>query len=190
MRALFILLPAALALTACVEVDMNVEVLGADEARVTGYMQMNRQMFEMSGQDASFCAEKDGGTFVLTETHARCNIDKTGPFSQLMQDGSIGGADNIQVTLVHLDGNRVQTSMPFSAIAGQAEAMSGDPQSLAMAKQMLAGLSISFSVTGASIESTTGALSEDGTTATVTLTVDDLIAPQAPLQDFTTIATY
>ncbi|WP_296644345.1 hypothetical protein [Roseinatronobacter sp.] len=31
MRAIFLTLPAILALTACIEVDMNVEILGEDE---------------------------------------------------------------------------------------------------------------------------------------------------------------
>jgi hypothetical protein len=55
---------------------------------------------------------------------------------------------------------------------------------------MLAGLSITFSVTGQGIESTTGTLSEDGTTASVTLGIEELIAPGAVLTDFETIATY
>ncbi|MCC1481692.1 hypothetical protein [Roseibaca sp. Y0-43] len=190
MRPIFLALPALLALTACIEVDMNVEVLGEDEARVTGYMQINRQMFEMSGQDASFCDEEDGGTLVMTDTHARCEIDQTGSFAEIMDDGGDGGPEDIQAQLVHLGGNRVRALMPLSAMSGQMDEMAEDPQALAMAQQMLAGLSITFSVTGASVESTTGTLSDDGTTASVTLGVEDLLAPGTPLTDFETIVTY
>lgn len=190
MRTLFLALPAALALTACVEIDMNVEVLGQDEARVTGYMQIQRQMFEMSGQDRSFCDEEDGGTFVLTDTHARCEVDKTGTFAEIMDDGGAGSPEDLQAQLVYLDSNRVRSMMPLSAMSGQLDEMANDPQALAMAQQMMAGLSISFSVSGASIESTTGTLSEDGTTASVTLGLDDLLAPGAPLTDFETIVRY
>ena len=190
MRALFGIFPAILALTACVEVDMNVEILGEDEARVTGYMQLNRQMFEMSGQDASFCAEEDGGIFVLTDTHARCTIDKTGTFAEILDEGSASGTPEMQAQLVHLDTNRVRALLPLSAISGQMENVAADPQAMNMARQMLAGLSVSFSVSGASIESTTGTLSDDGTTATVTVGVDELLAPGSPLQDFETIVTY
>lgn len=189
MRAMFLTLPAALALTACVEVDMNVEVLGEDEARVTGYMQMQRQMFEMSGQDTSFCDE-DGGTFVLTDTHARCEIDKTGTFAEILDDGGAGSPQDMQAQLVHLDSNRVRALMPLSAMSGQMDDMASDPQAMAMAQQMLAGLSVTFSVSGESIDSTTGTLSEDGTTASVTLVLDDLLTPEAPLQDFETIVRY
>lgn len=190
MRALFLTLPAALALTACVEGDMNVEILGEDEARVTGYMQIGRQMFEMAGQDQSFCDPEDGGTFTLTDTHARCEIDKTGSFAEIMDDGGADGPQEIQAQLVHLDSNRVRALLPLSAMSGQMDEMASDPQAMAMAQQMMAGLSVSFSVTGDSVESTTGTLSEDGTTATITLTLDDLLAPETPLQDFDTIVTY
>jgi len=190
MRPMLLVLPALFALTACVEVDMNVEILGADEARVTGYMQVDRQMFEMSGQDASFCDPEDGGTLVMTDTHARCEIDQTGNFTEIMDDNGEGGPDDIQAQLVHLDGNRVRALLPLSAMSGQMEDMGDDPQALAMARQMLAGLSITFSVTGQGIESTTGTLSEDGTTASVTLGIEELIAPGAVLTDFETIATY
>ncbi|MCL1630213.1 hypothetical protein M3N55_15960 [Roseibaca sp. V10] len=190
MRAIFLTLPAILALTACIEVDMNVEILGEDEARVTGYMQIQRQMYEMSGQDASFCDAEDGGTFVLTDTHARCQIDKTGSFAEIMDDGGADGPQDMQAQLVHLDSNRVRALLPLSALSGQMEDMASDPQAMAMARQMMAGLSIGFSVSGDSIESTTGTMSDDGKTATVTLGLDDLLAPGTPLQDFETIVRY
>ncbi len=41
MRATLFALPAALALAACVEVDMTVEVLGEDEARVSEWLHAN-----------------------------------------------------------------------------------------------------------------------------------------------------
>lgn len=190
MRALFLTLPAALALTACVEADMNVEILGEDEARVTGYMQIDRQMFEMAGQDQSFCDPEEGGTFTLTDTHARCQIDKTGTFAEIMENGEVNGPRDMQARLVHLDSNRVRALMPLSAMSGQMDQMASDPQAMAMAQQMLAGLSVRFSVSGASVETTSGTLSDDGTTASVTLTLDDLLAPGTPLQDFDTIVTY
>lgn len=190
MRALFLTLPAALALTACIEADMNVEILGEDEARVTGYMQMQRQMYEMSGQDASFCDAEDGGTFVLTDSYARCQIDKTGTFAEIIADGSADSPEEMQAQLVHLDSNRVRALLPLSVMSGQLDEMASDPQAMAMARQMLAGLSVSFSVSGDSIESTTGTISDDGRRATVTLGLDDLLAPGTPLQDFETIVRY
>lgn len=190
MRALFFTAPAILALTACIEVDMNVTVLGEDEARVTGYMQMPRQAFEMSGQDTSFCDTDDGGTFVLTDTHARCEFDQTGTFAEILDDGSAGGPDDMQPELTYLDENRVRALLPLSIMASQMDEMGQDPQALAMARQMLAGMSVSFAISGESIERTTGTISADGTTARITLGVEDLVARDGPLDDFETIVRY
>ena len=192
MRGLFLVLPASAVLAACVEVDMAVEVLGEDEARLTGFIQMQRQMYEMSGGDDSFCAEEDGGTLVLTETHARCNFDKTGSFEELMRpDAADDVPTDVQGELTYLDSNRVRALFPLSAMNDGMDEMIEDPQMMAMMRQMFTGMSVSFTVQGREIESSTGTISEDGTRATIRLGVDDLISPDAPqLDDFETIVRF
>ena len=189
MRAIVFALPAALALAACVEVDMTVEVLGEDEARVSGFMQMQRQMFEMSGSDASFCPEDDGGTLVLTDTHARCDFEKTGTFAEIMPADSDGDSPTeLQGELTHLGADRVRAFLPISGMTDDLDEMEEDPQMIAMMRQMMAGMSISFTVKGREIESSTGTISEDGTSAFIRMGVDDLIAPAAErVGDFETI---
>lgn len=189
MRTLIFSLPAVLALAACVEVDMTVEVLGEDEARVTGFMQMQRQMFDMTGGDASFCPEEDGGTLVLTDAHARCNIDKTGTYAEIMPEDSDGDSPTeMQGELTHLGGNRARAFLPLAGMTDEMDEMEEDPQMMAMMRQMMAGMSISFTIKGREIESSTGTISEDGTSASITLGVDDLIAPAADrVGDFETI---
>ncbi|MGL4414813.1 hypothetical protein [Roseinatronobacter monicus] len=192
MRGLLFALPAALALAACVEVDMTVEVLGEDEARLTGFMQMQRQMYDMSGGDDSFCAEEDGGTLVLSDTHARCEFDKTGTFAELMRpDAADDVPTEIQGELTYLDNNRVRALFPLSAMNDGMDEMIEDPQMMAMMRQMFDGMSISFSVQGREIESTTGTISDDGTRATILLGVDDLISDEGDqLDDFETIVRF
>ncbi|TQM92590.1 MAG: hypothetical protein EA338_06400 [Roseinatronobacter sp.] len=192
MRGLLFALPAALALAACVEVDMTVEVLGEDEARLTGFMQMQRQMYDMSGGDDSFCAEEDGGTLVLSDTHARCEFDKTGTFAELMRpDAADDVPTEIQGELTYLDSNRVRALFPLSAMNDGMDEMIEDPQMMAMMRQMFDGMSISFSVQGREIESTTGTISDDGTRATILLGVDDLISDEGDqLDDFETIVRF
>lgn len=189
MRALMITLPAALALAACVEVDMTVEVLGEDEARVTGFMQMQRQMFDMSGGDASFCPEEDGGTLTLTDTHARCDFDKTGSYAEIMpSDSSADSPADMQGELTYLGENRTRAFLPLAAMNEGMEDMEDDPQMLAMMRQMFTGMSISFTMKGREIESSTGTISEDGSSATIRMGVDDLIAPaEDRIGDFETI---
>ena len=192
MRGLFLALPAALALAACVEVDMTIDVLGEDEARLTGYIQMQRQMYDMSGGDDSFCAEEDGGTLVLSETHARCEFERTGTFAELMRpEAAEDVPTEIQGELTYLDTDRVRAMFPLSAMNEGMDEMVEDPQMMAMMRQMFAGMSISFTVQGREIESSTGTISDDGTRATILLGVDDLISPDADqLADFKTIVRF
>lgn len=192
MRGLFLALPAALALAACVEVDMTIDVLGEDEARLTGYIQMQRQMYDMSGGDDSFCAEEDGGTLVLSETHARCEFERTGTFAELMRpEAAEDVPTEIQGELTYLDTDRVRALFPLSAMNEGMDEMVEDPQMMAMMRQMFAGMSISFTVQGREIESSTGTISDDGTRATILLGVDDLISPDADqLADFETIVRF
>lgn len=192
MRATFLSITAALALTACVEVDMTLEVLGEDTARVTGFMQMDRQMYDMSGGDDSFCPSDDGGTLVLTDTHARCNFDKTGTFDEIMPADAAGDTPtDLQGEIEYLGDNRVRVVLPLGSMQDGMEDMGEDPQMIAMMRQMFAGMSISFSVQGREIESSTGVISDDGTRASYTLGVEDLI-PDTPvaMPDFETIVRY
>ncbi len=187
MRPALIALPAALALSACVEIDMTLTVLGADRARVTGYMQIDRQIYEMSGQDRSFCAAEDGGTFALTDTHARCNYDRTGSFDEIMRTDSVPNDAELSGTLVALDGDRVRAVIPLSEAGAQMGDVDTDADMRAMMQRMLEGASMRLAVAGKEVISTTGTLSDDGTEAAITLDVDDLFGADAPLQDFETV---
>lgn len=192
MRALLLALPAALTLSACVEIDMTVEVLGEDEARLVGVMQMQRMIYDMSGGDDSFCSEEDGGVLTLTDTHARCEFDMVGSFEELMRpDGIEDTPTELQGNITYLGDNRVQVWLPMDSFFDEMSELEEDPQMMAMMRQMMQGMSISFHVQGASIESSTGTISADGTRASVFLGVDELFAPAAErMGDFETIARY
>lgn len=192
MRAVVFTLPAALALSACIEVDVAIEVLGEDEARVTGYMQMERAMFEMAGADASFCEEEEGGTLTLTDMHARCDFDQTGSFDEIMSaDSDEEVPVDLQGQLESLGDGRVRAFMPLTGMTDDMDEMMDDPAMMAMMRQMMSGMSVTFTVKGSEIESSTGTISEDGTSATVSFGVDDLFAPadERPV-DFETILRY
>lgn len=196
MRLKSIAAPAALAatliLSACIEVDMTVDVLGQDEARVSGFMQMNRQMFDMSGGDTSFCDPADGGTLALTDTHARCDFSKTGTFAEILaQPEGEAPPSEPQGELVYLDSNRVRAMFPMAGFNAGAAEMGEDPQMEAMMRQMMTGLSITLRVRGAEVESTTGTLSEDGKSASVKIGVEDIFdKARGPMTDFETIVKY
>lgn len=192
MRAVFLAIPAAVVLSACVEADMTIEILGEDQARVTGFMQMQRMMFDMSGGDESFCPPEDGGTLTLTETHARCDFDHTGSFDEIMSaDADEDMPADLQGTITHLGGDRVRVLMPLGGMFEEMGDVEDDPQMLAMMKQMMAGMSITMQVKGRQIEESTGTISADGTRAYVTMDVDTILAPaDQRLGDFDTTLRY
>lgn len=192
MRTLLFTLPAALALSACIEVDMALEILGEDEARMTGTMQMQRQIYEMSGGDDSFCPEEDGGTLTLTDAHVTCTFDTTGTFDEIMQgEDADGSGMEMEGEIVALGDGRVRVSLPLGDMTEDLDEMQEDPQMMAFMQQMMSGMSVSFTVKGSEIESSTGTISEDRTSATITMGVDDFFAPaEDRLTVFETILRY
>lgn len=192
MRVFLLAVPAALVLTACVELDMSLEVLGEDEARLTGFMQVQRQMFDMSGADTSFCREEEGGTLTLSDTHARCDFDRTGSFAEIIASDEGGDVpDDVQGEITHLGGDRVRVMLPLSSLRGSVEEMAAEPAMMAMMRQMMDGISVTFTVQGRVIESSNGRISADGTRASYNLTLDDLVVPEPTrLVDFETVVRF
>ncbi len=193
MRALLFTLPAVLALAACVEVDMTLDILGEDEARVSGTMQMQRQIYEMSGGDDSFCTEEDGGTLTLTDAHAICSFERSGSFAEIMvsDEQDEGAGLEMQGEIVSLGDGRVRALLPLGDMSGDLEEMEEDPQMMAMMKQMMTGMSISFTVRGREIESSNGTISDDRTSANITLGVDEIFAPaEERIEVFETVLRY
>lgn len=191
MRALLLAPLAALTLAACIDVDMNVEVLGEDQARVTGSVQMSRQMFDMSGGDTSFCDPEDGGTLSMTDTHMRCDFDKTGTFAELGPNDQDQGAMEMATELTYLGDDRVRLFIPMGMMNDELDDAEDDPQMLEMMKQIFAGASIRFTVSGREIESSTAPVSDDGRSTSLILGVDELFAPaDQRISDFEAVVRY
>ena len=196
MRTALIALPAALALSACIEADFTLDVLGEDEARITGFIAMQRQMFEMAGADDSFCPDDEGASMTMTDTHVRCEFDTTGTFEEVMMDGvgpgeEVGADEDTPGEIAYLGDGRVRVFLPLGMMGSEMDEMAEDPAMMEMMAQMMAGLSVSYTVRGREIESSTGEISEDGTSANISFGVDDLMGPaeERPV-DFETIVRY
>lgn len=154
-------LGAALVLSGCIDVDMNTEILGADQARVSGHMQVQRQMLDMMGGAEGFCPESDGGTLELTETHARCNLLMQGSFAEVFEGSEEGPAPTVE----DLGDGTVRVSFPVGDATADAAEMRNDPQMVAMMRPMLEGHTFTFRISGAQIVSTNGEISADGRSA-------------------------
>jgi hypothetical protein len=162
----------ALALSGCIDMDMNTEILGADEARVSGYMQVQRGMLDMMGGAEGFCSEDEGGTLEMTDTHARCNLLMEGNFADVF-DGASEGEPTPEAT--DLGDGTVRVTFPIGAVTADAEEMRGDPQMVQMMRPMLEGHVFTLRISGAEIVSTNGVVSADGRTATLTFPLDIIL---------------
>ena len=154
-------LGAALGLSGCIDVDMTAEIVGADQARVTGYMQVQREMLDMMGGAEGFCNADDGGTIEMTETHARCNMLIEGTFDEVFASEDEGPQPEIE----DLGDGTVRVIFPLGAALADAAEMREDPQMVEMMRPMLEGHAFTIRVAGAAIVSTNGELAADGRSA-------------------------
>jgi hypothetical protein len=162
---------AALALSGCIDVDMNAEIVGADQARVTGYMQVQRGMLDMMGGADGFCPAEEGGTIELTDTTARCNMLIEGTFAEVFDGGDEGPAPEVQ----DLGDGTVRVSFPIGAATADAAEMRADPQMTEMMRPMLDGHTFTMRISGAQIVSTNGEMAADGRSAVFTFPLVDVL---------------
>lgn len=165
---------ACLMLAGCIGIDMDIEVLDDESARLTGSMQMQRAMYEMSGDDGEFCDEADGGRLELTDAYAFCHIDQTGSFAELFDPED---DEAIPATMEALGNGIVRVTIPLDDLDDDMDEMIEDPAMVAMFRPMLAGYEISFSITGAEIISTNGEISDDGRTARFSMPLTAILEP-------------
>lgn len=166
-------LGAALGLSGCIDVDMTAEIVGADQARVTGYMQVRRETLDMMGGAEGFCNADEGGTLEMTETHARCNMLMEGTFDEIFS----GEEEGPQPEIADLGDGTVRISFPIGALTADTAEMRADPNMAAMMRPMLEGHAFTIRVAGAEIVSTNGELAADGRSASYSFPLVNALDP-------------
>lgn len=169
-------LGAVLGLSGCVDMDMTAEILGPDQARVTGYMQVQRQMLDMMGGPEGFCNADDGGTLELTDTHARCNLMVEGSFAEVFASDSEEGP---APTAEDLGNGTVRVSFPIGAATADAAEMRADPQMAAMMRPMLEGHTMTIRIAGVQIVESNGEISADGRSASFSIPLVSILDENA-----------
>ncbi len=183
-------LAAALALSACIDVEMDIAVLGPDQVRVSGFTQMPLEMVDMVGGAEGFCDAEDGGTIVMTDTHARCELLMESDFAAAFPDADEAG-DEGSPSITDLGDGTAVVRVPLGDATGDMGEMMEDPNMIAMMRPMMEGHGLRFSVSGSEIVSTNGTLSDDGTRATLEFPLTDLLDPENDLPAvFETIVRY
>lgn len=159
---------AALALGGCFDMEMETTILGPDEVRLSGFMQVNRDMLDMMGGEDEFCDDEDG-TLELTDEYARCTFLAEGTVEEVFE------GDEDAPTIVDLGDGTVRVAMPMEDFTSEMDEMAQDPAAMAMFRPMMEGHGMTFRISGAEIISTNGAVSDDGTTASISFGLTDLI---------------
>ncbi len=159
---------AALALSGCFDMEMETTVLGPDQVRMSGFMQVQRGMLEMMGGADEFCGEDDG-TLELTDEFARCLFVEEGTIAEVFE------GDEDAPTFVDLGDGTVHVTFPLGDITGEMDEMVEDPAAAAMFRPMMEGHGMTFIISGAEIISTNGTISEDGTSASISFGLIELM---------------
>lgn len=173
-------LVAATALTGCVDVDMTTTITGADQASVAGYMEVQRQTVDMMGGSDAFCNAEEGGTLTMGDTVARCDVLIEGSFAEVFK----GEEGTPTPSAEDLGDGTVRVTFPLGAMTADAAEMRANPQSVAMMRPMLEGHSFTVRVAGAEIVSTNGTLAEDGTSASYTFNLVDVLDANVQMPEF------
>jgi hypothetical protein len=174
-------------LSACVDTEMNLNVSSATHGSITGHIQVQRAMFDMSGGDDSFCPGDEGGVLTVTEAHARCEVSMEGSFAELIKSDDAATSPRI----IDMKDGTVRVTYPLQDMTSEMGDMGTDPQMLAMFRPMLEGGRVVIRVTGAQIVSSSGTISADGRSAEIGFDLTDLIDnPDAIPSEFVSIVRY
>jgi len=170
----------ALAVSGCIDVDIDSRILGADTAQVTGFMSVERDLLDMMGGAEEFCPAAEGGTIELGETVARCNIDRTGTFADIFEPDPSGAPTP---GVEDLGDGTVRVTFPLGAMTADTAEMRADPAMAAMFLPMLEGHAITIRISGVEVVSTNGTLSADGTSAAYTINLAEIVTPEFTVPD-------
>jgi len=172
-------LATTVALAGCINIDMTAAITGADTARITGFMSIQRQMLDMMGGGEGFCPADEGGTLTMTDTEARCDMLIEGSFAEVFT----GEEGEPVPTATDLGDGTVRVTFPLGQMASDAGEMREDPQMAAMMRPMLEGHSFTIRIAGAAIVSSNGEISADGTSASYSFPLVDILNPDLELPE-------
>jgi hypothetical protein len=172
-------LAATVALSGCIDVDLTTTITGPDSARLNGVMEVQTEILNMMGGGEGFCNEEDGGTLVMTETIAQCNMLIEGTFAEVFE----GEPGEPVPTATDLGNGTVRVEFPLGEMTADSAEMRNDPQAAQMMGPMLAGHSFTMRVAGAEILSTNGTLADDGKSASFTFPLIEILNPEFEILD-------
>ncbi len=175
------LFSSLLLLTGCIDVDMMFDFTGSNAGTATAEMRMSRETFDMFGQSPEAMCED--GVPSLSDTEFLCVVTSSGTIDEIVSgEGEFEMEEGMTIERVGSDQVRVTVDL---AVLTKDAAGAGDDAEM---REMLVGHNFVFRVRGAEIVETTGDVSDDGTTALVSIPLVDLVDPAtAPKDAFVTL---
>lgn len=176
---------ASLGLTACIDANIEVAVLGENlgEARTT--ISMDTQFYEIgkaqNGSD-DFCGE-DEGVFEANDTVVTCTTILSGDFAALMEE--VGENDGPEPTITLVSPGLVRVTFPTGSLAEEIGAgdFVDDEETKQMVLGMFEGRAITLVVSGGAIVDTNMTVSADGQSASIVIPFTQLILGTLDLPD-------
>lgn len=170
-------------LTACFDMELDVNVTGVDTVAATMTMSVSKQVADMAqikSADSTFC---DGnGQITETDTAIVCTETKEGSFADVFPAGASGEP---QPTIEDVGSRQVKVTFPTSDLNQQlgGGGTDSDEQTKAMMKQMFAGHAITIKVSGGTIVDTNMTKAEDGQSAQLVINLEELVTGTVSLPD-------
>ncbi len=170
----------AAGLAGCVNVVMELQVLDENTARGSTTISMDREFYDMSQQQGGgdFCDES--GVFTLTDEAAICVTTQEGTFAELLEGSDPGSP---APTITNVGDGLVRVTFPTASLADEIGEEDPDPESLAMMQQFFEGRTLTLTASGGQIVETNMETAEDGLSASLVISLLELVTGKADLPD-------
>lgn len=162
-------LVACLVMAACIDMDLTLDLSDGETVQTRAELTMTRQLYDMMGETPTGACPD--GEATLTADSFRCVMETSRSIADLLADGGrlgFGGQFDASeaARLEALPGDDLRITLDLGALT---DGSAPPPEDIAAMEPMLrgalAGHSMVFRVIGAQIVTTTGTVSDDGTTA-------------------------
>ena len=171
-----------LALAACMDVAMTVDVTSQTDAEATMVTTMERDMYDLmmaqaTEDDHAFC---EGGELVETADSVQCTVVESGPFAEL----DLQAEDGEKPVIEAIGGGQVRVAFPTGDLAESLAEDTGageDAQMQAMIASIFEGRTITMTVGGGTIVDTNMEIAADGLSASYEIPFTDLFGSDLDL---------
>ena len=157
------------ALSACVDANINLEVVDATHGVGTTTIAMDRTFYDKNPKSSDFCRK---GELSVTESTATCVTTNSGTYEELFTSSD---PQEPTPTVTTLENGMIRVVFPLGSLAEQAALAGQDPQTLDMLNQFFADHVMSVSVSGGQVTDSNMEIAEDGQSASLSVPFLDMV---------------